>query len=275
MRVVDPERRLLAHVQVHERAVRVVAAADVAERPAVVADDLVRHPQHAKVDRLADVVVRVGRVLKLRIRAEAADDLDLPASEMVRDRREEVDQARLDRVGKASHRTHHLFRRLRDRGGDLPAPGVHVKGELLAAGEPRHVHDVGRLRPHRVRDRLDRLAIRAAFRVRRVGPAPAGPRGLHARDRQRLADLEVARVLEVIGVEDRLHRDVVPVRDRLDRVPARDDVLHVGIRVAAAAEDQQRSEREREEHGQTAHSRPFIAQFGLESRSSSSGGPPG
>src|SRR5689334_5238507 len=81
LRVVDPERRCRAHVEVNEDRVRVVADTDVPKRAAVVADDVVRDAIYPEIDRVAEVVVRVRGVLRRRIGPETRDDVDLPAAE--------------------------------------------------------------------------------------------------------------------------------------------------------------------------------------------------
>ena len=193
-RVVDPEGRRVAHVDVHEGAVRVVPAPDVPQAPAEVPDDLVRDPEHAEIDRLADVVVRVRRVLQRREGAEAADDLDLPAAEMVRHRRHQVNEARLDRVREPSHRTEHLLGRLRDRRRDLPAAGVHVEGVLLARRQARR----------RERRPASSDASRSVTGLHQLSVvALLGLRCLDAWDRERLADLQVLGIFEMVRLDDR------------------------------------------------------------------------
>ena len=82
---VDPEGLGLAHVEVHEGAVRVVAAAGVAQRAAVVPERLVGDAADAEIERATEVVVRVRRVLRGRVGAVAADDLERLAAEVARD----------------------------------------------------------------------------------------------------------------------------------------------------------------------------------------------
>ena len=67
--------------------------------------------------------------------------------------------------------------------------------------------------------RLVRLGLRRRRSVALV---------LHARDGEDLTDAKVLHVLEVIGLDDRLRGDVIPIRDRLDGVPAPDGVLDIG-----------------------------------------------
>src|SRR5258708_6193801 len=98
LRVVDPKARGRSDVEVHERAARVVADADVPERAAVVTDGLVRNALDAEVDRVADVVVRVRGVLRRRVRSEPTDDIDLSTAEVVRHDAEKRHQSWFDRV---------------------------------------------------------------------------------------------------------------------------------------------------------------------------------
>ena len=77
---------------------------------------------------------------------------------------------------------------------------------------------------------LGLLGLLAAFspfgRARPSRPSSSAPStpGID----ERLPELEVLGVLQVVGLEDGLHGHVVAVGDRLDRVAALDDVRHVG-----------------------------------------------
>ena len=61
-------------------------------------------------------------------------------------------------------------------------------------------------------------------------------RGILASGSPAPTDEEVARILEVVRVDDRLRGHVVTVRDRFDRVPAGNDVLYVCTRITGRQE---------------------------------------
>ena len=265
----------------HERAVRIVADANVSEPFAEVAQHFVWHADDAKVERLAEVVVRVRRVLRRRERAKAAHELDLPTAEVIADHPRQRDEARVDGMHHAS-RAHHLFERLQRRRRNLSVAILGANEKLFA--EAHRVNDVGLLRfvlvlvgPRRARrrrDRVRRLALVAradaarccrrrlaavllvgrtrraiALALARLGRVLLVARLLRlavfvflvvlgwrcrlrrdARDDERVARLQVLRVFELVGVENRLLRDVIAIGDGLDGLAAADDVGDVGAR---------------------------------------------
>jgi hypothetical protein len=204
----------------------VIADADVVEGLAVVPQNLVGHADDAEVERVADVVVRVGRVLRRRVRAKPADDLELPAAEMVRDLADQRDQARIRRVRLAARAPHHALERLLGGGREVPAAARDADDEVFVRREARGVDDARRLRTHRVGRSGGPLFHPPRPRL----PCPHFGRR-DARNDERLADLEVAwcrgggsrrrSPSRSRGTDARWRRSCDPARPRAARPPPR------------------------------------------------------
>src|SRR5271165_6283367 len=74
-RPIDPRSLGFAHVQVHEAAIRVIAATGVSERSAKRPDVIVFDPLDLEVERAAKIVIRVRRKLRWRVGSVTADDI--------------------------------------------------------------------------------------------------------------------------------------------------------------------------------------------------------
>ena len=118
-RQVDPVGLRIPHIHVHERAVRVVAAARVSKGTAEIPQLFVPDALDPEIERLAEVVVRVGGVLGGRVGAIAAHHLERPAPEVVRDDGDEGDEARIGGMGRLAL-PHQALERPERRRRDLP-----------------------------------------------------------------------------------------------------------------------------------------------------------